>query len=135
MAVDYGTDLDWSTDIPARFSYATGPRNLGNALVRRLSTARGALAAVDPAAADYGLDVRALLFGSGTLQQLRQTELDIVQECQKDERVRACAAAISFNFTTGAAIINLTIYTDDTAAPFSFIVQVTALTVTLLETP
>lgn len=132
MAVDFGTDVDVSTDLPLRRQLVSGKANLGRALVRRLMTPRGALAIVgeDP---NYGLDVRQLLNEQMTPTAKATWQSKIARECEKDERVLGCVASIQFNAGASTATITLTIATADTSAPFSLVVAVSALTVQLLE--
>lgn len=124
---DLGTDIDFTTDIGLRWNLATGRRNLGNALARRLSTPRGTLD-YDP---DYGFDLRDSLSAGLTRTQLAQLRASIVDECEKDERVDNCDADVIYNPFTSGLTVNLTVTTAD--GPFDLILLVTSVTVALLN--
>lgn len=126
----YGTDVAVVNDLPLRRNLVSGQANLSRALARRLSTPRGALAAIggDP---NYGYDVRLLLLEAVTPAKVAQWKSEIARECDKDERVQSCAADVQFANNT--LTITLSVTTDDDAAPYQAVLSVTALTVTLLE--
>jgi phage baseplate assembly protein W len=130
MAVDYGTDVNAYSDLPLRWALTNGTRNVINAIVRRLTTTRGALAVIgeDP---DYGLDIRNLLGESFTPATIAKWRADIAQECEKDERVQHTDVTITQ--IVGGAIITISVTLADGSVPFSFVLSLTNLTVTLLE--
>jgi hypothetical protein len=127
---DYGKDVDAYADLPLRFALSSSSKNVINALIRRLTTARGALAVIgeDP---DYGLDIRALLGEAFTSSTITKWRADIAHECQKDERVDHADVAITQ--VPNGAIIAIAITLSDGSVPFNFILSLTDLTVTLLE--
>lgn len=129
--IDYGTDTDQVLDRPLRKSTVAGKANLGRALARRLVTPRGALAAIgeDP---NYGLDTRQLLHEVLTPALVAAWQAMIAAECKKDERVLDCDATIT-STGQGALTIKLVVTTDEASAPFTYILGVSALTVTLLQ--
>lgn len=134
MAVDYGTDVSATTDLPRRDALVSGPRNLGEALVRRLSTRRGALARIGESA-DYGLDVRDMIHQALTDADRGAWENDIARECEKDERVQLAIAKVEYTEATGSASITIDIVPVGENQRLTYVLQVTALTVSLLTTP
>ncbi len=84
MAVDYGLDLDWAADLSKTAGTVTGTKLLGQAVYRRLVTARGS--ALD--CPDDGLDIRELLSLPMTTAQLAAVPGLVRQEIVKDERIQ-----------------------------------------------
>jgi len=123
----YGTGLDVTSGWPYRFVYASGFRNLGNNLARRLQTPRGQLA-WDP---DCGWDVRQLFRGSLTEGELSRAEGEISAECQKDERVDSASVVLTYVAQAETLIIKITV--DGADGPFALILSVDSLTVTILR--
>lgn len=128
MVVDYGTDLDCATDLTRTLSLASGQRNLGNALVRRLSTPTGALAY----APTYGIDLRAALSGPMTSGYLSSLQSAIEQQCEADERVARASASVQYNYATQALTVDLVIDPDE-GPTFALVIAVDKLTVSMLE--
>lgn len=129
---DYGTDSSVTTDLPLKRSLVSGAPNVGRALLRRLTTPRGGLAEIDDDP-NYGFDVRELFqigFVQGDLERFRTA---IGAECEKDLRVDACAVDLQYSYATQTATITLTVTLVDDDREFTFVLAVTALTVTLLE--
>jgi hypothetical protein len=130
MSTDFGTDFDWTDDVPLRDTPVNGLKNLGNALCRRLQTPRGALAFIgdDP---DYGLDIRSIVGMSMTDREVSQWQTAIAHECEKDERVASADVALQFEFDTQTLTITINITTaDDTA---TLVLTATSVTVDLLR--
>lgn len=126
MAVDFGTDWDVVTDLGARLTTASGIRNLGNALARRLTSPRGCLS-YD---LNYGYDIRLLLSAALTPAQVSAVQGAIERECEKDDRVRSCSAVLTHIPQAQSLTIVLSIET--AAGPFSLVLGVDKVTVTVL---
>lgn len=122
-----GGDLDVISDLPGlSFGIATGLRNIGNAMARRLTTPRGGLF-YDP---DYGLDVRNYLNAGMTAAQLAQIQADVASEVAKDPRVENPVVVVQSNVPTST--LQITISCDLAEGPFEFVLAVSALTVDLI---
>jgi hypothetical protein len=124
---DFGTCLAVTSAWPRIFVYASGLQNLGLSLCRRLQTIRGSL----PWDPDCGYDLRQLLRGSLTQGELARMEQAISAECEKDERVDAADASITYAPQSRALRVAITI--DTAAGPFALIVSVDQVTVELLS--
>ncbi len=133
MAIDFGVDIACAVDLGARFARVTGLTNLGNAVVRRLSTPHGALAAFDPDAADYGLDVRGLIGENYTPGVIRSWQTAIANEIAKDERLTSASVSITPGVADASATITILATLADGKTPFQLIIGVTSLTVALLN--
>jgi hypothetical protein len=127
LPVIEGGDIDCILDVGRSLSIATGLRNIGNALARRLVTPRGGLF-YDP---NYGLDVRAFVNAGFTPQQLAQVQGDVAAEVAKDERVENPVVIVVPNLAAATMVITVTCDLDE--GPFAFIVNVNALTAELLD--
>ncbi len=104
LGPDYGVDVDAISDVPLRWNLCKGFRNLGNALARRLSTLRGALAS-DPS---YGFDVRDMLSSGQTASAIGQLKSNIIAECEKDPRVQSIEdCSVAFNTGTNALTVKI----------------------------
>lgn len=123
----FGTDIDAYFDVPIVWGLASGLRNLGNQLARRLSTVLGTM----PDDPNYGFDVRDFLNGGFTTAQLGQIQSGASRECLKDPRVQDCAAIFSWNSPLAAMTVTLQITTAD--GTFEFVLGVSDLTVELLD--
>lgn len=126
MSADFGTGLDMTTDLPLRWSFASGPRNLANAIARRLITQRGTLVG----APDYGFDVRQYILATLTRAQQSSLQGAIARECEKDERVLAASVTATINAAAFTLTLAISLSTAD--GPFSFVLSVGALTVQIL---
>lgn len=127
LPVIQGGDIDCILDVGKNLAIASGLRNIGNAIARRLVTPRGGLF-YDP---NYGLDVRNFVNAGFTPQQLAQVQGDITAEVAKDERIENPVVTVLQNLAT--ATMSITITCDLAEGPFAFIVNVNSLTVSLLE--
>ncbi len=126
---DFGTDFSAVDDIDANFSLAPDARTaFVQALLRRISTPRGALFY----APDYGVDIGAYV---NTSREPRQLEQILEAELLNDERVQDARATVT---VTEAAEMNggqgyeiaLSLETDE--GPFSLVLDVSAVTGALL---
>jgi hypothetical protein len=123
----FGIDVDAVLDVPLRWNLASGTRNLGNNLARRLGTVLGSM----PDDPNYGFDLRDMLNGGFTPTQLGQLRASVVAECLKDPRVQDCQAAFSWNSPQAAFTATLTITTAD--GVFTFVLGVSDVSVALLD--
>jgi hypothetical protein len=126
MSVFYGSDSNCVTDVGLFDLQITDPIILiGQRIARRLTTPRGALAAIgdDP---EFGWDVRQYTLGRLAPTQIDQAQRQIAAECLKDEQVQS--AIVSISFVSGGA---LTIKIDMVASvgPFQLTLNVNQLTV------
>jgi len=128
--VDYGSDVSTFPDLDPSFANISGTRVLGEAIARRLMTARGSL----PDQPNYGTDVRTYLcegfnLNGSTLTQMKNA---IERECLQDERIASADAGMYFNPQTG--VLNVTLVLGPAQGPnFQLVISVTAVTVTLLS--
>ena len=119
----FGVDVGAVTDTSPDWRLVAGLANLGQALVRRLSTPRGGLH-YDP---DYGLDLREFVESDAELATLAA---QIETELEKDERVQAASATVVAIPEAGRLII--TVVGTTAVGPFRLVVEATAVTVALL---
>lgn len=122
---DFGVDVDAIVDVPLVWDLAQGLRNLGNQIARRLGTPSGSMPD-DPA---YGFDLRDYVNGGFTPPQIGQIRGGVVAECLKDDRVQAA----DVDFSWKGSCITVTITVDTADGPFVFVLEVSALTVDLLD--
>lgn len=125
--VHSGQDIDGIVDVGKSFAIASGLRNIGNAMARRLMTPRGGLF-YDP---NYGLDLRNYLSAGNTPQQLAQLQSEIVSEVSKDERIENPTVTVAINVP--ASKLTIAILTDTAVGPYKFIVEIGKLSVDLLR--
>lgn len=124
---DAGDDIDCTVDTGKTFAVVKGLRNLGNALARRLTTARGSLL-YDTS---YGVDVRRYLKMGFTPALLAQVKSDIAAEVSKDERVQNPNVTVTVNLA--AQTMQISVVSElAPGAPFELVFRVDALTVELL---
>ncbi len=127
---DFGTALDMRDGLPkGRWTFASGVRNLANAVYRRVTTPRGSLLY----APDYGRDIRDLLGETASGTTLRAEEQAFAREVEKDERVSRCTCTFRFNQAREA--VTCTFLVETAAGPFRLVLLVDQLSVTVLEAP
>lgn len=124
---DLGTDISLLTDLTSVWGLASGPTNLIDALLRRLSTPREGLF-YDP---DYGYDLMSQVNSAITEADLETMNGSIVDEVRKDQRVRSATVALAFTFATKTLQIAISIETAD--GPFDLVLAASAITVELLS--
>jgi len=112
-------------DVGRSLKLVAGLDNLGNAIVRRLTT--------DGLFYDqsYGVDVRRWL--SAGMDQAKLAELDGVIRGQVEADPRVQNATVVVDTNIAAATMKISIDIDTAAGPFKLILAVTALTVDLLQ--
>jgi hypothetical protein len=113
VATELGIDVDAIADVPDRWALCTGFKNLGNALARRLLFLREYLNA--------GLDEAAVA-------NLRKRVQSAIEE---DPRVASATISLALNTQASTCTVGVTV--DTATGPFSFVVQVTDLTVEVLN--
>lgn len=130
MATNYGYDTACVSDVGLVDVVITSARRvIGERIARRLQTPRGGLASVDPAAADFGIDVRQFLLGRMSSASVSQAQQTISSECTKDEEV--LAADVTVTFVNGGAM-TIAIRLTSASGPFVLTLNVTALTTELV---
>jgi len=127
MATDLGTDIGCYPDLDASFATVTAFILLGQDLARRLETARGGLFYDS----QYGLDLREMVNDTATLANARKRQTQIKGEVEKDERVQRATVTVTYLLNSSSATVKLVVET--AAGPFTYILNVTALTVSLLK--
>lgn len=127
MATDFGSDFSCLGGLNPQFPVVTGNTLLGQALANRLQVPRGGLF-YDK---NYGTDIRGYLNSPMTPAILGQMSNDAQAECLKDERVLQVAATPVFD--SGSSTVNLTITGISANGPFTFILSVSDVSVTLLS--
>jgi hypothetical protein len=133
LSSELGVDFDCLTDITPNLTLASGWRNLANALGRRLLTQNGFLfdTTGDSQAADYGEDIRAKLNAGFTDEDVGNLEGRIHEQMLQDERVIEADVDVVFTFSTSTMTITIDIETKE--GPFTLIMNVSALTVEILD--
>lgn len=123
ITTDYGTDIRISKVV----SLSSGLRNLQDALIRRLSTARGSLF-YDP---DYGLDLRLFVNQEINADVLDQIRASLEQQLELDERVKNIDATVKYDASNFKLNIRIQV-TPNIGQTFILVVSVDKLTVELL---
>lgn len=132
---NYGTDIDVESDLPLRFNLVSGPRNVAKALVRRFTTQHGAFAVID-GDEEYGFDLRNLLNETVAPGDSGLWKSTITDQALFDDRISSCLVDISISGSSQSQSATVTITpTLITGEIFDLVLLVTALTVTVLETP
>ena len=105
---------------------ATGNRVLAEALCRRLTTAPGQLGS-DP---NYGFDLRSLISEGVTDAELARIPSIVRNEALKDQRVRACATAYTYDRATRKLTLAITVTAG--SGPFPLTISISSVSVALL---
>jgi phage baseplate assembly protein W len=124
--VDFGSDVGCYPDLDPSFATVTALSVLGQDLARRLETPRGGLFYDS----QYGTDVREMVNDSITLTNSQKRQTEIASEVLKDERVRR--VTVTINYSPDASVL-IKLMVETAAGPFTFILNVTAITVSLLK--
>lgn len=123
---DLGSDFACYPDMSPTLKVVSGERCLAEHLASRLETPTEGLW-YDP---NYGTDLRAFVNQSGVS---RSRVASVIQtECKKDERVAEVTAEVNVTSDTITAFISVT-PDDPNASPFVFTLNVSQLTVELLN--
>jgi hypothetical protein len=129
----FGTDFaiigapNGALDADPAFRLQTGRALLAQRLLCRLSTPRGSV--ID--CPNDCIDLRDSLSDGMTVQQISQLGSSVQQELLKDQQVTA--VTVSGTFTTATSVLTLTIGITSGAGPFTMVLAVSQVTVTLLN--
>jgi hypothetical protein len=125
---DFGSDVSVFPDLDAAFAPMTGGRVVLEAVAKRLCTPRGGLL-YSP---DYGWDLRDYLNDAITSAKLSQWQREIERECEADERVDSASASIVYDDQAQSLRITIGLVTAE--GPFTLVLGVSKLTLTILDT-
>lgn len=120
----FGTDLSCVPDLDPFSRTIAGPAVLVQDLVKRFSTTTLFYAS------GYGLDLRSFLSSAITDQTLFTLKQSIENQCLLDERVQSARASVVFNGAARTLTIMIGLVT--AAGPFTMIVGVDKLNVSLI---
>lgn len=132
MAIDYGIDVAAVDDLPDPEVFSSGTQNVAYAMARRWLTPTGGMADVGETEDYPSIDLRQWLglnidlSDPSTLADLEQRATQV--QLGTDQRVTACTVKASFN----AGMLSLSAQGFGPAGPFTFVLQVSQLTVRLL---
>lgn len=124
----FGVDLSCVEDCNATFDEVDpfSQRAIGEATVRRLTTARGLLDD-DP---DYGLDLRAYMNRGTSLQEIADLAGAVRNEVTKDDRIESATVTATYEGTTLRVKVTIT-PVDPNTGIFSLTLAVTSADVLL----
>lgn len=124
-----GLGVDWlgMNDLDFSGELVEGILCLAQDVVHRLSTPRGGLFYDET----WGLDLRAYLEEGLTAQRLAAIPSEVSSEVEKDERVKAATVTASFN--QPAELLVITIALQTALGPFTLVLAIDKLNVTLLK--
>lgn len=132
LTMGFATDQRTGTTLPA---VATGRANVGEALIRRLTCARGTLIDVitppSPGCANYGTDLNAYLNADVTARQLGMIGAAVNAECLKDERVFRCETKATM--VGDLLIVDISVIT--ATGPFKLVLAISQVSVAVLSVP
>lgn len=122
---DLGSDFAGFRDVNSHLSTHSGRPQLAHALMRRLLTRRGGLAAIggDPT---YGYDLSELI---GSSPNLSDVEARVTEQMVADERVLDCIVTATYSAQTSTLSIVIIVTDDD--GPFELVATVGAIDVDL----
>jgi hypothetical protein len=134
LPLAWGTDIACYQDADENFSEVDefSVEAIGQAIIRRLITPRGALlgsslkgsADKDKAAADYGLGLVQRLNKATDQRKLRDTQSDAEKECMKDDRVSSVICQAGFTAPTKTLTVSLRVTPVSPLQPFDLVFQV-----------
>ncbi len=125
MSTSYGVATLGVTDIPLKSVSTSDPYLVvGQRVMRRLLTPRGALAAIggDP---NFGWDIRQYINGKLSGTSLAQAQQEITNECLKDEAVLSANVSFAYSFN---GPLTITVALVGASGPFSLVLPVQNLT-------
>lgn len=122
--VFFGQDTYDLTDLPTIDNQVIGTLLIGLRLARRLQTDYGALALIggDP---DFGFNIGNLVNAKFGKNDILITQVQIEQECLKDEQVQSVACAIN---TSELGIYNISIAVQSSDGPFQLTIPISDVT-------
>ena len=124
---DPGIDVECDGDLDPFFGLVSGRHALIEAIHHRYQTARGTL--IDDN--NYGINVAAWQNETATPARIFALQMALEGEALKDERIRQCAAAVTFTLATQTLTFSLSIVDDD--GPFTLVLAATSLSVDILS--
>ncbi len=129
MSDPKGVGVDWLglSDLDFSGELVEGILCLAQDLVHRLSTPRGGLFYDET----WGLDLRAYLEEGLTPQRIAAISSEVESEVEKDERVKSASVQASFN--QHAELLVITIALQTALGPFTLVLGIDKLNVTLLK--
>ena len=122
---DYGTALSCVTDVDAGARIVSGNRVVAEAIARRLYTPRGRLIGYP----NYGYDLTQYVNADLSPREIAAVRAEVAAECAKDPRVDRADVDIVFADES----LTVTIVAHATEGPFTLVLAVSSLTVTLLS--
>lgn len=123
---DYGVALSCVTDISPESRTVTGNMVVAEALARRFYTPRGRLIGYP----NYGYDLTQYVNADLSPRDLAGIRAGVEAECLKDPRVESVSAVVALE-SDGA--LRVTINAIGAAGPFTLVLAVSAVTVTILS--
>lgn len=123
----YGRDVSCAPDLDENFALVQGPAVVAQALWRRFSTPRGALA-FHP---NEGFDLRILINESFTPETLARMSAAIEAEALKDERVEEATASLEYLAASKKLVITITGIGAE--GPFALTMFVSGVSVALIQ--
>lgn len=127
---DLGTDLSCVTDLTSDCAEVSGQRCWLENLARRLQTTLGSLID-DP---DYGFDVADLLDDEILPSQLANIAGQVDGEFLKDERTLQSSTVVTMQQSGAAIALTITSRVRSALGPFTLVLSVSRVTVTVLST-
>lgn len=125
---EFGKAINVVDDLPIRWEpYVDGIANLARAIARRLTTPRGGLFY----APDYGLDIRGMIGGTRRADEFSSWESAIAAEAEKDDRVDAATATVTYDFANATATVRVDL--DTSEGPFSLVLSVDDVSASVVE--
>ena len=130
---DFGVDFDVLDNFPKSHVLASGFRNLGNALARRLQTPARFLHDAFGGDPDYGYDLRSQLNRATSLDGIAAIEAAVKDQVERDARVES--AEVKASFDLAASTLSVAIDVQTAAGPFSLVLSVSDVTTELVLSP
>lgn len=127
QSADFGLDLSCVFDMDPMGATVTGRDLLSQALVRRITTPRGRLLS-NP---NYGYDVTGEINDDLSTQDVSTVASHMDQEFLKDERVVSSSTTATL---TSDGVLTTTTIIQDGAGPFPLVLQISSVSVTVLQT-
>lgn len=121
----YGSDISTFPDLDPSFSLLSGPRVVGEAIARRLTTPPGSL----PDSSAYGYDVRQLLELELDEADLAEARAAIARQVEAEERVLGADGIEVFLVDERLSVRVQLVLAE---GPFALTLQVSALSTSLL---
>lgn len=124
MATFYGSDTSMTTDVPLISINVSDPRTLiGQRLIRRLTTPRGGLAAVN-GNPDGGWNVRQYMLKRVSPSTIGIAEQQVSDECTKDEQVKSASVTMTY----AVKKLSIVVQAMSAAGPFKLTIELTSTT-------